>query len=328
MGIVQLHHELPPMTDLFRARATPSATFGYVPSCALLWARKNLLNPLQDEIARYLRTGESDMLHLAWPGDSIITRGRNGNRAIRNALIAEVVKRVPHSKIPEQLVNLNVAAFAEEKIAPMVRGLFPADEQAVLMGMFSRSIVFLTPDDIASVIMKTPFASTAWDLANLYLLSCGAEPFSKEAPELVGLSEETTCYLSMTYFRSENRLDDFVVHEAAHVFHNCKREMIGLQTIRGREWLLEIDYLKRELFAYACEAYSCITALGRTNTPRKAMLAEIKADWMPPDDRVDGDEYLATLYEAIDARNGWKRILERCRPPPRKRVKPGESTQV
>jgi hypothetical protein len=129
------------------------------------------------------------------------------------------------------------------------------------MEMFRRSIVFLTPDNIASVIMKTPFASTAWDLANLYLLSCGAEPLSKEAPELVGLSEETTCYVSTAYFRSENRLDDFVVHEAAHVFHNCKRETIGLPTIRGREWLLEIDYRKRELFAYACEAYSCIAHL-------------------------------------------------------------------
>jgi len=268
------------------------------------------------------------MLHLAWPGDSIIARGRNGDQAIRNALIAEVIKRTPHAKIPEQLVNLNVAAFAEEKIAPMVRGLFPADEEAVLMEMFSRSIVFLTSDNIASVITKTPFASTAWDLANLYLLSCGAEPLSKEAPELVGLSEETTCYVSTAYFRSENRLDDFVVHEAAHVFHNCKREMIGLPTIRGREWLLEIDYRKRELFAYACEAYSCIVVLGGTKTSRKALLAEIEADRMPPDDRVDIDEYFATLHEAVDARNGWKRILERCRPPPRRRVKPGESTQA
>ena len=119
-----------------------------------------------------------------------------------------------------------------------------------------------------------------------------------------------------------------VVHEAAHVFHNCKRATIGLRTIRGREWLLEIDYRKRELFAYACEAYGCIAALGRTPTSQKALLAEIEADWIPPDDRVDVNEYLATLHEAVCARNGWKRILERCRPPPRRRVKPGESTQV
>ena len=53
------------------------------------------------------------MLHLAWPGDSIIARGRNGNKAIRNALIAEVIKRTPHAEMPERLVNLNVAALAE-----------------------------------------------------------------------------------------------------------------------------------------------------------------------------------------------------------------------
>jgi len=146
------------------------------------------LNTPQDEIARYLQTGESDTLHLAWPGDSIIARGCNGNRAIRNALIAEVIKRTPHVKMPERFVNLNVAALAEQKIAPMVRGLFPADEQAVLMEMFSRSIVFLTPDNIATVIMKTSFASTAWNLANLYLLRvcprsylCLTEPSDHEA---------------------------------------------------------------------------------------------------------------------------------------------------
>ncbi len=132
------------------------------------------MNSQQDEIVRYLRTGESDTLSAAWPGDSFITRAQNGNQVLRNALIAEVIERTPHSEIPEQLVNLNVAAFAEDKIAPMVRGLFPSGEQPVVMEMFRRSIVFLTPDNIAAVIMKTSFASTAWHLANLYLLSCGA----------------------------------------------------------------------------------------------------------------------------------------------------------
>ena len=273
----------------------------------------------QDEIERYLRTGESDFLHAAWPGDSFITRGHNGNQALRNALIAEVIRRSPHSEMPEPLVNLNVAEFAQKKTEPMVRGLFPSAYQPFVMDMFSRSIVFLTPDNIAPVILKTPFASTAWDLANLYLLSCDAEPLSQQAPELVGLSEETTCYVSMAYFRSENRIEDFVVHEAAHVFHNCKRETIGLPQIRGREWLLEIEFRKRELFAFACEAYSCVVALGGTRASRAELLAQIENG--PPDDTVDVDEYLATLHEAVDARNGWKHILERCRPPPRKRAR-------
>ena len=33
---------------------------------------------------------------------------------------------------------------------------------------------------------------------------------------------------------------------------------------------------------------------------------------MPPDDRVDPQEYLDILREAVEAGNGWKRILRRC----------------
>jgi hypothetical protein len=36
---------------------------------------------------------------------------------------------------------------------------------------------------------------------------------------------------------------------------------------------------------------------------------------MPADDRLDVEEYLDILREAVAARNGWKRILARCSPP-------------
>jgi hypothetical protein len=71
---------------------------------------------------------------------------------------------------------------------------------------------------------------------------------------ILGLSEETTCYVAMDYFRAQKRFDDYVVHEAAHLFHNCKRKTIGIRETRRREWPLDIDYIKRETFAYACEA--------------------------------------------------------------------------
>lgn len=73
------------------------------------------------------------------------------------------------------------------------------------------------------VLRTTPYRSTAWTLANLYLLSAEAEPLSHQAPPIVGYSEGTTCFVSMDYFRSDEALSDFIVHEAAHVFHNCKR---------------------------------------------------------------------------------------------------------
>jgi hypothetical protein len=49
--------------------------------------------------------------------------------------------------------------------------------------MLGRSVVFLTADNIEAVLHTTPFAGTAWTLANLYLLSLGAEPLSDDAPD-------------------------------------------------------------------------------------------------------------------------------------------------
>jgi hypothetical protein len=58
--------------------------------------------------------------------------------------------------------------------------------------------------------------------------------------------------------RKESQFADFVVHEAAHVFHNCKRFTVGLPETRTKEFLLPIDSHQRETFAYACEVYSRI----------------------------------------------------------------------
>lgn len=278
--------------------------------------------PPQDEIARYLSTGEHDGLYAAWPEDSLIACARTGDQTLRQALISAVNKRAPPSKAPDDLVGLDAGAFARKKLCPMVRGLFPAAEQPAVLEMLSRSIVFLTPSNIELELINTPFVGTAWNLANLYLLSRGARPLSNDAPEIVGLSEGTKCYVSITYFHREGRFEDFVVHEAAHVFHNCKRATIGLPKLRSREWLLEIDFSKRELFAYACEAYSCIVDLGDSPAARRRLLTDIKGERLPPDDRVDVKDYIHALRDAVDTRNGWKLILATCAPPSRRRAKP------
>jgi hypothetical protein len=88
-----------------------------------------------------------------------------------------------------------------------------------------------------------------------------------------------------------------------------------LREIRGREWLLEIDFAKRETFAYCCEAYSRLVVLGGGISARKTLLAAHEEDFALSDDRVDADEYLDILREAVAARNGWKQILKRCAAP-------------
>jgi hypothetical protein len=75
----------------------------------------------QDEIARYLSAGEHDPLCGAWPGGSVIARAQNGDRALRQALVSKVNDRAPLTKLPDELIDLDVKGFAREKVGPMVR---------------------------------------------------------------------------------------------------------------------------------------------------------------------------------------------------------------
>ena len=269
----------------------------------------------KNDIERYLHHGQHDDFFRAWPGEDFLARAKCGHAALREALIATVRQRTRHATMPEALAGVDVVAFTRAKVAPMVRGLFPRDEQETVLDVLGRSVVFVTPDTITTVLAATRWLNTAWDLANLYLESCDAELLAPDARQIVGLSEETTCYVSAEYFRAPNRFTDFVVHEAAHIFHNCKRRTIGLREIRGREWLLEIDYRRRETFAYACEAYSRIRECGASPDARRQLLADLEPGTTLADDRVDAGEYLDILGEAVAARNGWKRILARCAAP-------------
>ena len=87
--------------------------------------------------------------------------------------------------------------------------------------------------------------------------------------------------MSSEYFRPKGRFEDFVVHEASHVFHNCKRRTAGLPETRRREWLPDIAFGKRETFADASEAYARIVELGETRAARLALVEELAARVAP-----------------------------------------------
>jgi hypothetical protein len=61
----------------------------------------------------------------------------------------------------------------------MVGGLFAEQEPGTVRNSLERSIVFLTPATTETVLLTTPWLSTVWDLAKLYLLSCSATPLSR-----------------------------------------------------------------------------------------------------------------------------------------------------
>ncbi|WP_233411908.1 hypothetical protein [Paraburkholderia kururiensis] len=162
-------------------------------------------------------------------------------------------------------------------------------------------IVFLTLHNIVEVLASEPWLSTAWRLANLYLDSLGARRLGTQADKLVGLSQDTTCYVSLAYFDHTDTFADYVVHEAVQVPHNCHRTTIGLPERRHCATPLDIAFRQRETFAYACEAYSRILAMTQGREARQAALERHTASGLPPDERVDHGQYLAILPEAVRA---------------------------
>lgn len=265
-------------------------------------------------VRRYVESGEYEANSRDWPGAHYVEKETNHHAALLDGLLAEVRRRADGARPPALPDGLDLVAFTRSRVAPMVEGLFPAKEHEVVLGLLERSVVFLTPDNIEQVLTAEDFPSSAWDLANLYLGSLGRKALDGKRAGLVGLSQETSCFVALTYFTEDDRFADFVVHEAAHVFHNWKREYAGMPFTRTREWLLEIEFRKRETFAYSCEAFSRILTLGKTRAEREKLVAEYAAGSAPSDERVDGAEVVDIVRDAVANRNGWKRILARCAP--------------
>jgi len=261
---------------------------------------------------RFLDTGEHDELDPAWPGRSFYERACAAGRMLRAALISELRETTEGHDLPSLPVDFDARQFVLAKVGPMVSGLFPAKERSLVLDLFENSLVFVTQDNVERLLSGIQYLHSAWQVANLYLGSLGLSGLDGKRVAFDGFSEETTFYVSMAYFGDDDPFADWVVHEAAHVFHNWKREFVGLPSTRTREFLLPIDYKKRELFAYACEAYATILEKAESPADRRRLHAEYAANWAPSADRMDRSELIAAVAEAVDARNGWKRILRRC----------------
>jgi hypothetical protein len=256
-----------------------------------------------DDIERYLLTGTSDPLSAAWPGN-IVERGIRAHHELRGALVRAVRQRETKHKCELRRCS-DPVGLTRSKVKPMVHGLFPRDERRVVLSMLERSVVFLTRENIETILLQESFDGSAWTLANLYLTGIGAELLSEDAPGLEGFSQDTTCYVSPQYFREDHPFADFIVHEAAHVFHNCRRSTLGLKETRSKVWLLDIEYRKRETFAYSCEAYSRILKLGKRPADRQALADEFGRTVSIADECAENDEVARVVRSASAARNGW-----------------------
>ena len=176
----------------------------------------------RDYVETFLRTGQTEnTLATRWPGQNLVESSNAERAALRGALADEVQRRAGKVVLPSIPAPEKLHVLTRCRVEPMVRGLFPTVEQETVLALLERSVVFLTPDNIRDVLHGQTFEYSAWTIANLYLHSIGAELLGEDAPELLGLSQETTCFVTARYLEGRGKFDDFLVHEAAHVFHNC-----------------------------------------------------------------------------------------------------------
>ena len=266
-----------------------------------------------DEIAQYLKTGDYDDIRATlWPGRNSYEKIKNQHDKLLSALINEVINRSKRCKKILLPKGFDLIQFTRKKCAPMVNGLFPKKEVNIVMKTLERACVFLTSDSIIPIIQNQRYLCTSWTIANIYLRSIGANTLAEDY-SVLGFSEETTLYISMEYFSNIDPFEDWVVHEGAHLFHNTKRRQIGLPYTRYKEWPLDIDFLKRENFAYLCEVYHCIKAQAKNKNERIKLFEKYSKGILPSKEFVNQDEFLDNLKDAVQARNGWKSILNRCR---------------
>ena len=95
-----------------------------------------------DEIERYLRTGDADILVNPWPGD-IMERGRRRHADIRGALL-EKVRRTSKGRTHEAVPDNVGVAFMRAKV-----------ERDIVLATIEKSVDYVTSDTIESILLKS-----------------------------------------------------------------------------------------------------------------------------------------------------------------------------
>ena len=235
-------------------------------------------------VQNYLTPGEHDPCHHGGPGSNLFAAAQAGDVAMRSALVLLLRSRTASLAMPPALQITDVTALTRTKVVPMVGGLFPPQKQAAVLAMLERSVVFLTPNNIESVLQSTRWLHTAWSLANLYLASVGADMLSQDARAIVGLSEETTCYVSVEYFRrGRAHLPQLQAHDHRAAGNPAPRVAIGHRLRPAGNLRLCLRSLQPNPHA------------GRTRAERQAALAAHGDGPVPGHDSVDTEEYLDIL---------------------------------
>ncbi|MEJ7600048.1 MAG: transposase [Kofleriaceae bacterium] len=118
-------------------------------------------------------------------------RGKLQHTDLRGALVREA-RRLASGRSHVAVPATVGVDFTRAKVEPMVRALFTRGEHDIVLGTFEKSVAYVTSVSIEPILLGHMWDRSAWDLANMDLLSVGAKLLGKKAARIVGMSEETT----------------------------------------------------------------------------------------------------------------------------------------
>jgi hypothetical protein len=262
-------------------------------------------------IERFLRTGEetwegagSGRFSLAqFKEDEAYTRAtktaiRNLFDLLANLLPAEARAILP---VPPEAIR--------QRIDPMVTGLVPGDwREVALREITARTFVLNLPGTMAAIEaeLSTCFMGDAWRILWALFGDHGFKP-DDIAVGCDGLAGDYA-HVRWSAYQTKDPYSDVVVHEAAHMLHYLKPSHYGLGVRRGQERFVDIEFCHRELFAYACEAYSRVVLQGERKL--RIAFAEKMLDAAFSFPRGQIEAIAALVLRAARVRNGWRVIRE------------------
>jgi hypothetical protein len=223
---------------------------------------------------------------------------RNLFSLLGNLLPAEVQAAPP---IPPDTVRRH--------IEPMVKGLVQSDCQEVAIRELAQRTFVLNFQgakaamevELPSCDMESPWR-ILWGLYGDYGLK--PDDIDMTCDGLAG----DFAHVRWSAYHTKDSYSDVIVHEAAHLLHYLKPRNLGLHVRRHQERFVDIEFRHRELFAYACEAYSRVVLHGERRL--RVAFAEKMLDAAISFPRGQIEEIVALVLSAARARNGWRVISE------------------
>jgi len=262
-------------------------------------------------IERFLRTGEetwegagSGRFSLAqFKEDEAYSRATAA--ALQN-LLDRLADLLPAEAQADPLVSPETI---RQRIEPMVSGLVQADWRDVaLHEITARTFILNLPGTRKAVEaeLSTCFMGSAWRVLWSLFEDYGLKPDDINVG-CDGLAGDYA-HVRWSAYHTDDPYSDVVVHEAAHMLHYLKSSQYGFQVRRGQERFVDIEFHHRELFAYACEAYSRVVVHG--DRKARTAFAEKMPDAAFSFPRAEIKEVAALVLSAARARNGWRPLRE------------------